>query len=161
MAATPLLTYLNDHVAGSRTGLELVDYLIEGTADIESRAFFTTLRADIAADREILDRTIVKLGGGGPSAIREAGGWFADRLTRIKLALDDPKSGGLRELEALELLALGILGKRSLWRALEAVKPQIAALGDVDLTALQARAEDQYARVEARRLNTAPRALAA
>lgn len=157
---SPLQTYLNDHVAGSRTALELLDFLIDAHADADSRAFFTTLRADIAADRQTLDDTIARLGG-GPSIVREAGGWFADRLTRLKLAIDDPAAGGLKHLEALELLALGILGKRSLWRALETVKPAVAALAGLDLRSLQARAEDQYARVEARRLNTATRALAA
>jgi hypothetical protein len=160
MSMTPLLTYLNDHVAGSRTGLELLDYLIDAHADAESRAFFTTLRAEIAADRQTLDEVIAKLGG-SPSPLREAGGWIADRMTRLKLAADDPQDGGLRRLEALELLALGILGKRSLWRALETVKPQIPALAGVDLPRLQARAEDQYARVEERRVSTAPAAFAA
>ena len=160
MSSSPLLTYLNDHVAGARAALELLDYLIDSHPDVDARAFFTTLRADIAADRQTLDQTIASLGG-SPSVLREASGWFADRMTRLKLALDDPRGGGLRYLEALELLALGILGKRSLWRSLEAVQPQVAALRGLDVRTLQARAEDQYARVEARRLNTAPAALAA
>jgi hypothetical protein len=160
MPHSPLLTYLNDHVAGSRTALELLDYLIDVHADVERRAFFTTLRADIVADRQTLDEVIATLGG-KPGAVREAAGWFADRVTRLKLIADDPAGGGLRQLEALELLALGILGKRSLWRALEAVRPQVPALRGLDLGELQARAEDQYARAEAQRLNTVPVALAA
>lgn len=160
MAITPLQTYLNDHVAGSRTALELLDFLIDAHADGEARAFFTTLRADIAADRQTLDATIARLGG-EPSLMREAGGWFADRLTRLKLAIDDPAASGLKHLEALELLAVGILGKRSLWRALDAVKPKVPALAGLDLAALQARAEDQFARVEARRVSTAASVLAA
>lgn len=158
MALTPLQTYLNDHVAGSRTALELLDSLIDAHPDVESRAVFTTLRADIAEDRQALDDTIVRLGD-GPSILREAGGWFADRLTRLKLAMDDPDEDGLKHLEALELLALGILGKRSLWRALEAVKARVPALAELDLTGLQARAEDQFARVEARRVKAAMAAL--
>jgi hypothetical protein len=160
MATTHLLTYMNDHVAGSRSALELLDHLIDAHPDADSRAFFTTLRADIDADRQALDAAIETLGG-GPSRLREAGGWFADRLTRLKLVMDDPAGTGLQYLEALELLALGILGKRSLWRALEVVQPRVAALRGLDLPRLQARAEDQFARVEARRLNTAPVALAA
>lgn len=160
MSLTPLQTYLNDHVAGSRTALELLDFLIDAHADGEARAFFTTLRADVAVDRQALDDTIARLGG-GPGIAREVGGWFADRLTRLKLTIDDPGDSGLRRLEALELLALGILGKRSLWRALEAVAPKVPALAGLDLSRLQARAEDQYARVEARRMSIATSALAA
>src|SRR6185312_14952362 len=96
-----LLTYMNDHVAGSRSALELLDYLIDAHPDMESRSFFTTLRADVAADRKILDAAIAKLGG-TPSPWREASGWFADRLTRLKLTIDDPGGGGLKHLEALE-----------------------------------------------------------
>ena len=158
MANSALLTYMNDHVAGSRSALELLDYLIDADADAESRAFFATLRADIAADRQVLDDAIAKLGG-TPGTWREVSGWFADRLARLKLTIDDPSGSGLKYFEALELLALGILGKRSLWRALDTVHP--AALRDIDLARLQARAEDQYARVEARRLNSADRVLAA
>ena len=160
MTSKHLLTYMNDHVAGSRSAMELLDYLIDAHPDTDSRAFFTTLRADVVADRQTLDAAIAKLGG-TPSPLREASGWFADRLTRLKLTIDDPGGSGLKYLEALELLALGILGKRSLWRALEAIQPAVPALADLDLGRLQARAEDQYARVEARRLNSAPRALAA
>jgi hypothetical protein len=160
MSLTPLLTYMNDHVAGSRTALELLDYLIDGHADAEARAFFTTLRADIAADRQTLDDIFTKLEG-KPSALREAAGWFGDRMMRLKLLVDDPQNRGLKQFEALELLALGILGKRSLWRALEALSTQVEQLRGVDFPGLQARAEDQYARVEARRLNTVPTALAA
>jgi hypothetical protein len=32
MASTHLLTYMNDHVAGSRAALELLDHLIEALA---------------------------------------------------------------------------------------------------------------------------------
>jgi hypothetical protein len=160
MSATPLLTYLNDHVAGSRSALELLDYLIDSHEDVERRAFFTTLRADIAADRQVVDETIVRLGG-TPGVLREAAGWFGDRVTRLKLMLDAPSGRGLQHLEALELLGLGILGKRSLWRALDAIAPRVPALADLDLRRLQARAEDQYGRVEAQRLNTVPAALAA
>jgi hypothetical protein len=89
MPLTPLVSYLNDHVAGSRTALELLDYLIDSQRDVESRAFFTTLRADIAADRQTLEDTIARLGI-EPSPIRDAAGWFAERMTRLKLAIDDP-----------------------------------------------------------------------
>jgi hypothetical protein len=160
MPLTHLLTYMNDHVAGSRTALELLDHLIDAHPDTESRAFFTTLRADIAADRRALDAMLESLGG-KPSALREAAGWFGDRLARLKLVADDPGGGGLRHFEALELLALAILGKRSLWRALDSVKGQVPALRDVDFAQLVARAEEQYARAEARRLDAAARALGA
>ena len=90
--------------------------------------------------------------------MRLAGGWIGEKVTRLKLLLDDPADSGLRRLESLEVLALGILGKRSLWRALAASVEAVPELRDIDLARLEQRAEDQFARVETARLDAARRA---
>ena len=63
--------------------------------------------------------------------------------------------------EARETLALGILGKRALWRALSIVAPADLRLSGVDFDALAARAQAQHDRVEERRLQVAATALQA
>jgi hypothetical protein len=50
---------------------------------------------------------------------------------------------------------LGIQGKLALWRALEAVAGSIPELGWLDLAGLQARAIDQFSRVDRLRLQAA------
>ncbi|MGH7792081.1 MAG: hypothetical protein ACREOB_07160 [Thermodesulfobacteriota bacterium] len=98
MANDNLATYLNDHLAGSVAALELLAYLEEQHAGTPVE------RLDIVQSRP-----------------RKATAWLAEKITQIKLRLDDPTGGALRLLEGLEAVAIGIEGKRALWRALEAV----------------------------------------
>ena len=95
------------------------------------------------------------------SRVRKAGGWIADRIAEIKLEVDDDEKGGLRRLERLEALAIGIDGKIALWRALEAAARTNAELGQLDYERLSQRARDQRARVETLRVQAAREALAA
>ena len=62
-------------------------------------------------------------------------------------------------LGTLEFLALGVLGKLSLWTALEAAAPSDARLQGVDFAHLAGRAKAQHTIVDARRLEAAKTAL--
>lgn len=154
MATDPLVTYMNDHLAGSRTALQLLDDVIKSTSDGEMRAFLDGVRADIAEDRDVLENLIRRVGG-ARSVIRDLGGWVTEKLSWLKLAFDDPSNGPLRRLEALEILALGIEGKSGLWRALATAAPDVPALAGVNFGDLVRRATEQHARVEARRIEAA------
>jgi hypothetical protein len=158
MANDALMTYLNDHLAGSATALELIDHIIETSDPAADKDFLRRLRADIADDRDTLDELARRVGS-RPSAIRQFGGWVAEKAGRLKLILDDPPGGRLKRLESFELLALGIHGKRALWGALAAVAPMVPELANVDFLRLESRADEQHALVEARRLETARAAL--
>ena len=57
--------------------------------------------------------------------------------------------------QALETLAIGITGKRLLWRALREVRNTHPALQKIDFGALEKRALEQFDRVETARLNIA------
>jgi hypothetical protein len=48
------------------------------------------------------------------SAPRRAAAWLAEKLTELKLRLDDPSGGALRLMETLEAVSVGIEGKRLL-----------------------------------------------
>ncbi len=61
---------------------------------------------------------------------------------------------------ALESLTLGVLGKLSLWQALEQVESDYPELASADLDRLIARAEAQHATLEQQRLAAGKRALA-
>ena len=152
MATDELVTYLNDHLAGSTAALQLLDHLVEESDAGDSRKFFSTLRAEIAEDRGILE-DLVRRTGDQPSTLRAVGGWLAEWFGRLKLKLDDPSGDSLAELEALEVLMLGIHGKQALWDALVVVAPAVPQWADVNFARLAQRAGDQAARVEARRLD--------
>src|SRR5438067_9316350 len=114
-----LATYLNDHVAGSVVALELLDYLRRKHAADEAGRFAAELHAEILADRQELETLMARLQI-PVSSVRRVTAWIAEKLTQVKLLLDDAGSGPLRLLEIYEGVALGIEGKRALWTALAA-----------------------------------------
>jgi hypothetical protein len=158
MADEHLATYLNDHLAGSVVALELLDHLEETNSDNSLGEFFKQLRADIAADRDELERLMEALHI-SQSRTRKASAWVAEKMTELKLRLDDSQSGPLFLFESLEALSLGIEGKRSLWVALISAAEKSPALRIVDYERLKQRAEEQRARVEKVRVEAATAAL--
>jgi hypothetical protein len=157
MAQQHLETYLNDHLAGAVTALELLDYLEKEQGGRILNHSLTALRADIAEDRKHLE-DVMRQCGVSASLGRRAVAWLAGKVAEVKLRTDDPDRGALLLLEALDTLSIGIEGKRLLWRAL-------AAAGfphppGADYAALERRAEEQRGRVEEIRLEGARAALA-
>jgi hypothetical protein len=149
-----LSSYLNDHLAGSVGALELLDRLIDTYKGKPLERFFRDLRNEIAADQETLKGLIARLGG-KESAVRKAGAWIVEKLSRAKIQLSETREGELGLFLALEGLALGINGKRSLWRALATASEAAPHLRGPDYAALEKRAVEQHDRVEAKRLEVA------
>jgi hypothetical protein len=149
-----LPTYLNDHLAGSVAALELIDRLIEHPTEPDDRTFLPALRAEIEADQRVLKQLLEDLGS-DESPVRKAAGWLAEKATGLKLRWDDPDDEGFRRFEALETLALGIWGKRAMWRAVAALTPMPAPVERLDLDGLLRRAQEQYEAAERRRVRSA------
>jgi hypothetical protein len=160
MANASLATYLNDHLAGSVAALDLLTHLQTLYAGTPFAGVLASLAADVAADRQELEALLGQLQI-PVSRTRQVTAWLAEKLTALKLRLDDPAGGALRRLEALEAVALGIEGKRALWRALEAAAAEVSVLRGVDYARLSQRAEEQRQRVEAVRVTAATTALSA
>ena len=149
-----LTDYLNDHLAGAVGALELLDRLVETYKGKPLEKFFRDLRTDIEHDQGQLKELIQKLGA-EESAVRKAGAWIAEKLSRPKIDLDEGSKNDLGLFLALEALVLGITGKRSLWRALQSASRTVPELARLDYSGLENRAIDQCERVEARRLEIA------
>jgi hypothetical protein len=146
--------YLNDHLAGSVSALELLDRLIDVYQGELLERFFQEVRDEIEADQETLKELIAKFGE-KESAVRKAGAWIAEKLSRAKIQLSETREGELGLFLALEGLALGITGKQSLWRALAAASDTAPHLCGPDYARLEKRAVEQHDRVEAKRLEVA------
>jgi len=155
-----MATYLNDHLAGSITALELLEYLESTQSGTPLEPVFAELRQNITEDRKELKMLMNRLEI-SESVSRKAAAWLSEKASEFKLRLDDPAGGALRLLEALEVLALGIEGKRSLWLSLATVAERMSALQSVDYKRLIERAEEQRQRVEEIRLEAAKVALRA
>jgi hypothetical protein len=145
---------LNDHLAGSVGALELVDHLIETYRGKPLEQFFKDLRDEIDADQSTLEKLIETLGA-KESAMRKAGAWVAEKLSRAKIRLSDSQEGQMGLLHALEGLVLGITGKRGLWDALAAAAETMPELRELDYARLENRAIEQRDRIEAKRLEVA------
>ena len=158
MAYTHLATYLNDHLAGSVIALKLLAHLEDVYAGTTLASSVATLHADIEADRQELEQLMARLQI-AQRVTRQATAWMAEKMTQLKLHLDDPTDGALRQLEMLEGVAIGIQGKQSLWRALAATAPLIPLLQGVDYAHLMQRGEEQHRKAEALRLEAAKVAL--
>jgi hypothetical protein len=154
MAHDDLATYLNDHLGGSKTALDLLEHLATAAHDVDDRTFFKGLHVDIAADRMTLEEVIRRVGDESRS-LRDLGGWMMEKAFLAKLAVDDPGGNALKEYQSLELLLLGIHGKRVLWQVLGTIAPDLPELRQMDFAQFEQRAAEQYARVDARRLQSA------
>ena len=146
--------YLKDHYAGGIGALELLEHTIEAHAGTPLAAFFAELRGDIKADHDQLHNLMAALGVADSDA-RNAGAWLAEKFSRAKLGFSGGKVSNLRLLQTLESLALGITGKRLLWRALHAIRQSSPVLQQTDFEHLEQRAIEQSDRVEIKRLETA------
>jgi hypothetical protein len=149
-----LSSYLNDHLAGSVSALELLERLVDTFEGKPLARFFGDLRQEIEADQQILKELIARLGE-KESAVRKAGAWVAEKLSRPKIPLSGSAEGTAGLFLALEGLALGIQGKESLWRALEVAAQTVPPLRSLNYAELKSRAVDQHGRVEAKRLEIA------
>jgi hypothetical protein len=158
MASELLATYLNDHLAGSVVAVELLEQLEEDHKGAPLQNFFAEMRAEILADRQELKK-LMKALKIEESTTRKASAWLSEKFGELKLRVDDPAKGALRLLQSVEILALGIEGKRLLWRALSAAADQSASMKILDYERLTHRAEEQRRNVEAVRLEAARKAL--
>lgn len=149
-----LTEYLNDHLAGSVGAIELLDRLIETYEGKPLEKFFRELRDEVQHEQEQLRELMQKVGV-GESAVRKAGAWLAEKLSRSKIDLEKESRGEIGLFLALETLVLGITGKRSLWRALQAASRTVPELARLDYSGLEKAAIEQCEKVEARRLEVA------
>jgi hypothetical protein len=152
-----LAIYLNDHLGGSTTGVELVDRIAKEYAGSELGEFAAGLARDIRADREALLEIMHALDV-TPDKVKVAMGWATEKLGRLKLNGEIRDRSPLSPLVELEGMSLGIEGKRSLWLALAETEAVAGRIGSERLRELIARAERQRSAVEEQRIAAARRA---
>ncbi|MGH2955628.1 MAG: hypothetical protein ACRDL6_01345 [Solirubrobacterales bacterium] len=147
MADQLLQTYLRDHMAGARAGVELARRAAGSNRDSEYGAALAELSDEIEGDRRTLAELMDRLGVHG-NPVKEVGGVLAERLGRLKLNGRLLGYSPLSRLLEIEGLAIGVSGKLELWRSLRAALDSGAALEGIDLDRLIERAESQRARLE-------------
>jgi hypothetical protein len=155
MAEQPFLAiYLRDHFAGATAGLELARRVSRSATGTGQAPFYADLAHRIAADREAL-RDVMATLGVAPSSVKNALAWTLEKAGRLKLNGRVLRPSPLSRLVELETLALGVTGKKTLWRSLATIKAFDSRLASVDFDALLAGAEEQAREVERHRLQAA------
>ena len=149
----PLVTYLNDHLAGAKFAVEMLEELRDSHAEPEINHLGGEILEEVSQDVRVLRELVSTLDTAQTGRMKEAMGWLGERAARMKLRHRAAKQPGT--LESLELLALGIWGKHSLWTALARASANDPRLQGMDYDQLAARARSQYERVEAFRLRAA------
>jgi len=148
-----LAIYLNDHLAGATAGVELARRLRGSNEDDpEFGPALAEICAEIEADRETLKAVMDRLGI-GRSKLKPVAAVLGERLGRLKPNGRLRSYSPLSRLDELELLQIGVVGKRRLWRALEHTHSD--DLASFELAALAERATGQLRRLEALHLKAA------
>ena len=157
-ASKYLATYLNDHLAGSTSGLELARRATRENEGSDLGTFLGSLTREIDEDRETLKDIMAALGV-REDRLKVAGGWLLEKIGRLKPNGQVTGYSPLSPLVELEGLSLGIRGKLAMWQALL----EIAGSPPLDAPRLQElaqRAERQHHDVERHRRQIARAALA-
>src|SRR3954452_24640932 len=150
-------SYLNDHLAGSISALELIAHWVEVHKGEPLGSFFVETEREIKADQDTL-RDVMRSLGVEESKVRKAGAWAAEKLGRARLMIAGDEPGRLGLVLTLEGLIMGVTGKKLMWVALAAAK--LPALNSYNFEQLQQRAEQQVERIEAQPISAVRQVLA-
>jgi hypothetical protein len=153
-----LAIYLNDHLAGSTVGLELAKRSRGANEGTQLGDMLAELENEIAEDRATLRKIMSQLGV-REDPVKQAAAWTAEKLGRLKLNGQFKGYSPLSRLVELEALFVGVTGKLSMWKSLQAAHGE--HLAGFDLTGLAKRAESQRRRINNARNRAAAETLAA
>jgi hypothetical protein len=154
-----LRIYLQDHHAGSTTGLELARRIRGSNEGNEYGEAMAKIADEITADQKALESIMDDLGF-GPDKIKDIGAWALEKAGRLKLNGQITGYSPLSRVVELEGVVSGITGKIALWVALLQIAPQEPRLDAERLERLRERGESQRATVEELRERAAREAFA-
>jgi hypothetical protein len=141
-----LITYLREHLSGAEAAIQVVRRLASTHQGTQDGQLFRQLADEFDQDRGTLRSLLMQLGTSPRSPKRAAG--YASGVLLSWVAGGSP--GHLSLLRTLEALAIGIQGKRCMWRALQTL--ETGRWGDLpNMVELESKALRQWDAVEERR----------
>jgi hypothetical protein len=148
-----LATYLRDHLAGADTAIQMVQGLTEAYRGGSQAALFKSLYEQFREDRSVVEGILTELGFTSRSAKRLAG-----RATGSGLGVvAGGAPGDLSLFRTLEALAIGVEGKRCLWRAAQRLAALPHPPGRRSFVELEADAVRQWEAIEQHRCSLVSR----
>jgi hypothetical protein len=113
----------------------------------ENGTLFRRLSKEFEEDRAVVRTLLTQLGASGRS-IKRAAGYASGAVLRVT-AGGGP--GDLSLLRTLEALAIGVQGKRCMWRTLQNLHTVPSTVDDMNFVELEAKAVRQWEAIEERR----------
>jgi hypothetical protein len=145
-------TYLRDHLAGADTAIQVVQGLGDAYRGGPEGILFESLYDEFREDRGVVEGILAELGYTSRSTKRLAG-----RATGKALrAVVGGAPGDLSLFRTLEALAIGVQGKRCLWRAAQAIVGLSHPPGRRRFAELEADAVRQWETIEQHRRSVVP-----
>jgi hypothetical protein len=145
-------TYLRDHLSGADTAIQTVQGLRNEFRGKSEGALFDSLYEQFREERGVLEGILNELGYSSGSAKRLAG-----RATGSVLRLvAGGAPGDLSLFRTLEALAIGVQGKRCLWRAAQALVTLPQPQGHRSFVELEADAVRQWEAIDRHRRSLVP-----
>ena len=142
-----LIAYLRDHLSGADMAIRVVHRRGSTHRSTEDGTLFRRLSQEFEEDRSVV-RTLLTQFGVSARSIKRASG-FASGTVLSVTAGGEP--GDLSLLRTLEAFAIGVQGKRCLWRALQNLRAVPSTVDDMNFVELEARAVRQWEAIEERR----------
>src|SRR3984885_6932303 len=158
MADKAMDVYFNHHLAGAMLGSNLAEQIRSHNRGTPLGELMGSLTPQIEEDRQTLIGLLGRMDA-SENPVKQAGAWVTEKASRVKFWGPGSGEPELGTFMAVESLALGVLGKLSLWKALAQVADQHPAIASVDLDELIERAQTQYDLLEHERLAASRRAL--
>jgi hypothetical protein len=149
-----LTIYLRDHFGGSMAGLQLARRTLDENRGNPVGSYLSQLVPQLEEERSLLADVLLVVGA-SPPRLKQAGGWMAERLGRLKLNGRLLGYSSLSRLVELEGLCLGVEGSRSLWLLLSRLGREDGRLAAFNFDQLVARKERQREALERLRLAAA------
>ncbi|MFF1343105.1 hypothetical protein ACFVYT_35490 [Streptomyces sp. NPDC058290] len=149
--------YLNDHLAGSSAGVELLNRAAKSHHGRPFGPQLERLAREVVQDRESL-KEIMRSLDVSERRSRAALGWLGEKAGRLKLNGRLFSRSPLSDVLELEAMRLGVQGKRSCWLTLRTLAENDDRIDTAQLARLLARAEEQGEALEELRMRCASRA---
>ena len=147
-----LATYLREHLAGADTAIRMVQGLRDAHHGRPEGVLFGSLYEQFCDDRGVVEGILAELGYTSRSAKRLAGRATGSALRFVA----GGAPGDLSLFRTLEALAVGVQGKRCLWRAAQALVALPHPPGRRSFVELEADAVRQWETIEQHRRSLVP-----
>jgi len=146
------VTYLRDHLAGADTVIQVVHGLRDAYRGSPEGTLFGSLYDQFREDRGVVEGILAELGYTSRSTKRLAGRATGNALRVVA----GGAPGDLSLFRSLEALAIGVQGKRCLWRAAQALVGLAHPPGRRSFVELEADAVHQWETIERHRRSVVP-----